>query len=189
MYMRSGGTSNTQVGQAAKHQSHQSSDEDSDSSTEYINKLESITNSNTVNSLKITTPDTYADMIILSGNKRVTFQVDSGAKINTIPASMVQEDSIQPQTTTLKMWNNATCTAIGQARLKIRNPANEKKYSVAFTVVNDDLTPLLGNTASQQMGLITVNHENITATNTLHAVHMHPQTEQKPEIKYAEVLF
>ena len=41
------------------------------------------------------------------------------------------------------------------------NPANERKYAVLFTVVNENLVPVLGATASQRMGLITVNRENI----------------------------
>ena len=58
------------------------------------------------------------------------------------------------------MWNGATCQSLGTIRLKLRNPKNNKKYSVSFTVVNADLTPLLGSTASQQMGHLTVNTEN-----------------------------
>ena len=37
----------------------------------------------------------------------------------------------------------------------------ERNYAVLFTVVTEDLMPVLGATASQLMGLITVNRENI----------------------------
>ena len=37
------------------------------------------------------------------------------------------------------------------------NHANDKKYAVLFTVVEEDLMPVLGASTSQQMGLITVN--------------------------------
>ena len=56
----------------------------------------------------------------------------------------------------------------GECRVKMINPANNKKYAVLFTVVDEDLMPVLGASASQQMGLITVNRANIrqvTATN------------------------
>ena len=59
------------------------------------------------------------------------------------------------------MWNTSKVRAIGTCRLKVINPSNNKKYSVEFFVVdNDDLTPLLGSKASQQMGLITVNTDS-----------------------------
>ena len=41
------------------------------------------------------------------------------------------------------------------------NPANEKRYAVPFTVIAEDLMPVLGANACQQMGLITVNKDNI----------------------------
>ena len=47
------------------------------------------------------------------------------------------------------------------------NPANEKRYAVLFTVVAEDLMPVLGANACQQMYLITVNKENIRQVTAL----------------------
>ncbi len=64
------------------------------------------------------------------------------------------------------MWNTSKVQAIGTCRLKVTNLSNNKKYSVEFVVVaNDDLTPLLGSKASQQMGLITVNTDSFVCMN------------------------
>ena len=48
----------------------------------------------------------------------------------------------------------------GVTSVKIRNPRNDKKYSVEFVIVKEELTPLLGARASQHMGLLEVHPEN-----------------------------
>ena len=45
-------------------------------------------------------------------------------------------------------------------RIIIRNPKNQKKYSVEFVVVAENLTPLIGAQAAQHMKLFNVNEEN-----------------------------
>ena len=58
-----------------------------------------------------------------------------------------------------------------ECRVKMINPANDKKYAVLFTVVEEDLMPLLGGHKCQPTDgprLITVNRANIrqvTASN------------------------
>ena len=47
----------------------------------------------------------------------------------------------------------------------ITNCKNNKQYSVEFVVVKQMYTPILGKRASEQMGLIQVNYENISAVN------------------------
>ena len=49
---------------------------------------------------------------------------------------------------------------LGTTRLKVTNPKTGKKYLIEFDVVPDDLTPLLGARAAQQMGLITVHEDH-----------------------------
>ena len=51
------------------------------------------------------------------------------------------------------------------AKIQLRNPKNQKKYRVQFVVIDEDYTPLLGSTSAQEMGLITVQHENILNVN------------------------
>ena len=48
----------------------------------------------------------------------------------------------------------------GVTSVKIRNPRNDKIYSVEFVIVKEELTPLLGAKASQHMGLLEVHPEN-----------------------------
>ena len=50
---------------------------------------------------------------------------------------------------------------MGVAKVSLCNPKNKKKYSVEFAVIDEDYTPLLGSSAAQQMGLITVQQQNI----------------------------
>ena len=45
----------------------------------------------------------------------------------------------------------------GECMVTMLNPANDKKYAVLSTVVEEDLMPVLGASASQQMAIITVN--------------------------------
>ena len=48
----------------------------------------------------------------------------------------------------------------GVARLKVKNPKTQKKYSIEFVVVPDGLTPLIGACTARQMELITVHQDN-----------------------------
>ena len=50
------------------------------------------------------------------------------------------------------MWNKSELKPEGVTRVTIPNPRNDKKYSVEFVVVKEELTPLLGAKASQHMG-------------------------------------
>ncbi|CAB4002703.1 Hypothetical predicted protein, partial [Paramuricea clavata] len=117
----------------------------------------------------------YANMLI--DNQPVRFQVDCGASVNTISKRLVQGKKIDNGPVSLRMWNSSKVEAIGTCRLKVINPSNNRKYSIEFVVVdNDDLTPLLGSKASQQMGLITVNTDKFVCMNVITGL---PQSETK----------
>ena len=60
------------------------------------------------------------------------------------------------------MWNETTLNPLGSCRI-LQNP-NNKKFSLKFLVVDEQLTPLTGAKAAQQMGLITVNTQNFKIT-------------------------
>ena len=130
-------------------------------------------------------------MLIKSEGKSIHFQVDCGAKVNTIHQWLIRHKEITHMPYTLRMWNNATCEALGTCRLTLQNPQNMKKYSFEFVVVKDNLTPLLGSKASQHMGLITINKENISTPLTVHGVNRpNDDTSRKhglPEDKYTSV--
>ena len=124
--------------------------QESESEVEYVLKVSN-------NSLG--SRDIMAQMEI--EGKVVSFQVDCGATTNVIPRSLVPDKELSPSHTPLHMWNNTTIVPIGKCRVMLRNCKNKKKYSVEFTVVEENLTPLLSKKASEQMKLITVNYENI----------------------------
>ena len=131
--------------------------------------LNGVTTVNNVKPEKAESPSKplkFAEMCI--DGKRIKFQVDSGASVNLIPACHIGEAELSRPTKVLQMWDKSLKTPLGECRVKMINPANNKKYAVLFTVVDEDLMPVLGASASQQMGLITVNRANIrqvTATN------------------------
>ena len=61
------------------------------------------------------------------------------------------------------MYNSTVLKPLGRQRIKIRNPANRKRYNVEFVIVKENLIPILGKQASEQMGLITVHYSKIAA--------------------------
>ena len=54
--------------------------------------------------------------------------------------------------------------------MKLRNPVNQKKYSVDFIVAKEDLMPLLGKRAAEQMSLLVVNYDNMKPVHQLATV-------------------
>ena len=93
------------------------------------------------------------------------FQFDPGASVNIIPQEMLPDIPLQSCNTTLRMWNDTTLIPLGKCRTVIKNCKNDKKYYVEFVVVQQMYTPILGKRASEQMGLIQINYENISAVN------------------------
>ena len=126
-----------------------------DSEYELLNVVTAINNVQSTS----TKPLIYAHMII--NDETVKFQVDCGASVNLISTRYIGNAALSPPTKILQMWDQTLLAPIGECRVKMINPANERKYAVLFTVVNEDLMPVLGATASQRVGLITVNRENI----------------------------
>ena len=108
----------------------------------------------------------YANMII--DKKVVKFHIDCGATVNVLPSKYVNACDIKPTKRILQMWNKTEFKPKGTCRVKIRNPKNNRKYSIEFMIVNDELTPLLGAKVSQQMGLIKVQEENFEKVSATH---------------------
>ena len=79
---------------------------------------------------------------MLVGHHKVTFQVDTGATLNTLHTRYA--DNIKPTTHKLKMWNNTEAAPLGICHTVVNNPKNKKTYSIEFMVVKDNYTPLLG---------------------------------------------
>ena len=54
------------------------------------------------------------------------------------------------------MWEQSPKTPLGECSVNMANPANDKKYAVLFTLVEEYLMPVLAANASQRMGLVIV---------------------------------
>ena len=94
----------------------------------------------------------------------VQFQVDCGANVNIICQKYVKRSQVTEPKCKLYMWNNTQQKVLGEAILKVYNPGTKKEHEVNFSVVENNLQPLLGARMSQEMDLITVNQENFIAS-------------------------
>ena len=86
-------------------------------------------------------------------------QVDSAASCNVLPHKFLPRNT-EIKKKCLKL-TTYTKTNLGVAKVSLRNPKNKKKYRAEFAIIDEDYTPLLGSSTAQQMGLITVQQENI----------------------------
>ena len=68
---------------------------------------------------------------------------------------------------TLKLYSKSTMPVSGTCRVSMPNPKNNKKCNVEFVVEKGEHTPLIGSRTSQQMNLVTVQHENIQQVSTI----------------------
>ena len=96
---------------------------------------------------------------LLINGKTVTFQIDTGSSVNTLPREYAT--TIRPTTQVLKTWTDTRMHPIGVSRESVRNPKTGKKYSVEFVITDGDLQPLIGLNASTQMKLVTVQVDNM----------------------------
>ena len=89
-------------------------------------------------------------------------QVNSGASCDVLPRKFLPRDTeIKKTSLKLTTYTKTNLKVLGVARVSLRNPKNKKKYRAEFTVIEEDYTPLLGSSMAHQMGLITVQQENI----------------------------
>ena len=99
-------------------------------------------------------------------------QIDTGASCNVLPQKFVLSGTnIVESDRTLKLYSKSTMPVLGTCRVSMRNPKNNKKCNVEFVVVKGDHTPLIGShSLTQQMNLVTVQHENIQQVSTIAGV-------------------
>ena len=98
--------------------------------------LNGVTTVNNVKSEKAVSPSKpliFVEMCI--DRKRIKFQVDCGASVNLIPVHHIGDAEVSRPTKVLQMWDKSLKTPLGECRVKMINPANDKKYAVLFTVV------------------------------------------------------
>ena len=77
-----------------------------------------------------------------------------------LPIKYLTGEKIIPTDRTLQMWSKTELKPKGTCHLTIRNPKNDKKYSVEFMAVQENLMPLLGARAIQHMGIVKICNEN-----------------------------
>ena len=95
-------------------------------------------------------------------NDLVKMQVDSGAFCNVLPRKFLPRDTgIKKTSLKLTTYIKTNLKVLGVAKVSQRNLKNKKKYRAEFAIIDEDYTPLLGSSMAQQMGLITVQQENI----------------------------
>lgn len=104
----------------------------------------------------VSEPEIYAQMLI--NEQLIKFHIDCSVTVNVLPIKYVNKEDIHLTKRVLQLWNNTEPKPEGICRVTIRNPRDQKKYSVEFIVVNENLTPLPGAAVIQQMGL----HEKCT---------------------------
>ena len=107
----------------------------------------------------------YAEML-LNGNP-VKFHVDCGASVNVLPMKYVNKEALEPTNKTLAMWNKTQLRPKGTKRLKVRNPKTDKTYKIEFVVVEENLMPLLGSSAIQDMNIIEVKRNNFKSVSSV----------------------
>ena len=135
---------------------------ESDSENELILSISTVPAS--VNSMEDLSLQTHICAVMLLNNDPVKFQIDCGASVNVLPSKYLSStNNVVPCETKLQMWNQSEVNPLGKCRITLRNPENRKKYNVEFYIVTENLTPLLGKRASEQMGLITINYNNFTS--------------------------
>ena len=121
--------------------------------------------------------------------KTIRFLIDTGATVNVVSRSLVPTKSrIEATTAKLKMYNNTPMNTVGKTRIPMKNLKNQKKYSVACIVVDDDsVQPILGLRAAKQMELIRVNTENIAAISSNEELTIDEITAKYPSLFNAEL--
>ena len=119
----------------------------------------------------------YAKMLVRG--QPIRFHVDCGAIVNVLPIKYLTGEKMIPTDRTSQMWNKTELKPKGTCCLTIRNPKNDKKYSVEFMAVQENLTPLLGARAIQRMGIVEIHNENFEqakqrATKKTHVTNQQP---------------
>ena len=152
--------------QKSKHRKvHQLADSD-DASYSSEGEILSVSSQNAVNTVEMSEFKSKIFAHIEIEDVLVKMQVDSGASCNVLPHKFLPKDTVV-DTTEVKLTTHskASVKVLGVAKIQLRNPKNQKKYRVQFVVIDEDYTPLLGSTSAQEMGMITVQHENILNVN------------------------
>ena len=108
---------------------------------------------------------------------------------DTVNAANTSKSRIEATTAKLKMYNNTPMTTVGKTHIPMKNPKNQKKYSVACIVVDDESVQpiIIGLQAERQMKLITINTENIAAISSYEHLTVDEITSKYPSLFNTEL--
>ena len=87
--------------------------------------------------------DTRSYAMMKVNECEVKFLLDPGATVNCINSQFVHRSQLKPTTSQLFMWNKAKQPCLGEAKLKVKNPKNDREYDITFSVVENDLQCIL----------------------------------------------
>ena len=125
-------------------------------------------NSMAVNRVRQTDSRLNAVFAILKIQKmQLKFQVDSGASCNILRMEDLRSLNrdvvpvLKPTHRSLRMYDGSICKPLGVCSLPVSNPKTVITSELEFMVVSQAHVALLGCAASQILGLLTVNTENI----------------------------
>lgn len=102
-------------------------------------------------------------------NKLVKFWIDCGAMCKLIPVNLLNPDThLEHRDKVPVMYNKSKLRPVGNCKIKLRNPRNQRLYRLEFQVVDQYCqTPTLGRKASEAMKLIKVQYEDIFSTDSI----------------------
>ncbi|RUS91936.1 hypothetical protein EGW08_000338 [Elysia chlorotica] len=88
----------------------------------------------------------------------VPFLIDSGASVNVLPKKLAR--NLKLSSTSLTSFGGSTLSCVGKTREILKNAKTGKKFNVEFVVCEQDVQPILGLRAAEQMNLLYLQNEN-----------------------------
>ena len=111
------------------------------------------------------------------------FQLDSGASCNVLREKDVDvsQEKLQPTNVKLRVYNGIIMRPMGVIKAAVYNPLTQETFHLEFLVVKEAATAILGATACQEMGLLSVHRERFLGDNnakpaSIHDVKVTPKT-------------
>lgn len=114
---------------------------------------------NTIHTTK-TIKDEWSETLVV-GRCLLKVKLDTGAQFNVVSRLISEKLGIilQPsKTKRLISYSEHPIAVIGEINTKCKVKGKSKTVDVTFKVVNEDLTPILGKTSCQEMGLVACIH-------------------------------
>ena len=135
--------------------------QDDNEDVEYVTSVTLVHDS--IHAVSATNTSPFAREIhaqLLIANQPVSFQIDCGATVNILPEKYATGSDLKPTSKRLCMWNNSEVIPLGTTRVITKNPKNNKRYSIEFVVVRENLIPIIGAQAAQHMSIVTIHHDH-----------------------------